>query len=411
MQIKTSVGLEQSKKMITMKWIIITVFSSFLFSCSVVNKMSKDTAFEERLRDIMNRSGKQYKHLATTIPEGLLPKTYRNDKLVPCKSSDWVSGFYPGTLLYLSEFLKDDSLYRLAQLKLVALEKEQYNKRTHDLGFMMYCSFGNALRIKPEKKYEEILLNSAKSLASRYSPVVGAIRSWDSAPQDFLVIIDNMMNLELLFWATRFSGDSAYYKIAVHHANTTLKNHFRKDFSSYHVVNYNPANGAVQQRKTHQGAFDESSWARGQAWALYGYTMMYRETRNKSYLDLANNIASFILNHPSIPEDGIPIWDFNAPPETKNYRDASAGAIIASSLIELSKYTPVKRNEYTKNARHILSSLSSPAYFAALKTNGGFLLKHSVGHLRRNSEVDAPLTYADYYFVEAIARYLDKDKK
>lgn len=394
-----------------MKLVIILVFFSFLFSCATPGKMPATDGLKTHLMNIMDSSGKQYRYFATTIPEGLFPKTFQNNKLVPCKSSDWVSGFYPGTLLYLSAFLNDNGLFKLAEPKLSALEKEQFNKRTHDLGFMMYCSFGNALRIRPDKKYEEILFNSAKSLASRYSTVVKAIRSWDSAPEDFLVIIDNMMNLELLFWATRYSGDSSFYKIAVNHANTTLKNHFRRDYSTYHVVNYNPINGLVKEKKTHQGAFDESSWARGQAWALYGYTLMYRETGDKTYLDLANNIASFILSHPSMPDDGIPLWDFNASMETRNYRDASAGAIVASALIELSKYSSLKRSEYIKNAEHILSSLSSPVYFASYKTNGGFLLKHSVGHLPRNSEVDVPLTYADYYFVEAVIRYLEYHKK
>lgn len=395
-------------KSLLIKLIIVLIFSCVLFSCTTLQKVTDNNNLKTHLRNVMYRSAEQYKYFATTIPEGLFPKTYQNNKLVPCKSSDWVSGFYPGTLLYLSEFLKDGGLFKLAEPKLNALEKEQFNKRTHDLGFMMYCSFGNALRIKPDKKYEEILLNSAKSLASRYSPVVKAIRSWDSDAEDFLVIIDNMMNLELLFWATRFSGDSSFYKIAVDHANTTINNHFRKDFSTYHVVNYNPVTGSVKEKKTHQGAFDESSWARGQAWALYGYTLMYKETGDKVYLDLANNIAAFILLHPSIPEDGIPLWDFNAPIETSNYRDASAGAIIASALLDLSKYTSAKKSEYVKKAERIILSLSSPTYFAAYKTNGGFLLKHSVGHLPRNSEVDVPLTYADYYFIEAIYKYLKK---
>lgn len=394
-----------------MKLIFLFIFSSFLFSCSFQQKAPGNSGLKASLTTVMNRSAKQYEYFATTIPEGLFPKTFQNNKLVTCKSSDWVSGFYPGTLLYLSEFLNDDGLFKLAEAKLNVLQKEQFNTRTHDLGFMMFNSFGNALRIKPDRKYEEIILNSAKSLASRYSPVVKAIRSWDSAPDDFLVIIDNMMNLDLLFWATRFSGDSSFYKIAVEHANTTLKNHFRKDYSTYHVVNYDPVTGSVKEKKTHQGAFDESSWARGQAWALYGYTLMHKETGDRKYLDLANNIASLILLHPSMPEDGIPLWDFDTPQEAGDYKDASAGAIIASALIELAKYAPLKQRNYIKRAEFILSSLSTPPYFASYKTNGGFLLKHSVGHLPRNSEVDVPLTYADYYFVEAICRYFERDKK
>lgn len=393
----------------SMKQTALILIYILFSSCSMLRSPNQGRV-NEHFEDILVKSKKQYEYFSTTIPDDLFPKTFQNNKLTPCKSSDWVSGFYPGTLLYLSEQLNDDHLFDLAQNKLDILEKEQFNTKTHDLGFMMFCSFGNALRLKPSEKYETILLNSAKSLASRYDPTVKAIRSWDSGPEDFLVIIDNMMNLELLFWATEFSGDSSYYEIAINHANTTLKNHFRDDFSTYHVINYNPVDGSVKEKKTHQGAFDESSWARGQAWALYGYTLMYRATGIPEYLDVAKNVASFILSHPSTPEDGIPLWDFDAPPETRNFRDASAGAIIASALIELSGYDHVNSRKYLKNAERILLSLSSPNYFASYKTNGGFLLKHSVGHLPNNSEIDVPLTYGDYYFIEAISRYLNLKK-
>ena len=394
----------------TFKISVLLLLFAGIFSCNHSKHSVADGNLRAKLEETMRLSKQQYEYFSTQIPDTLFPKTYQNAKHVYCRSWDWVSGFYPGTLLLLSKYFNDVPLYRLAEQKLNILEKEQFNKRTHDLGFMMFCSFGNALQIKPEQAYQEILLNSAKSLASRYNPVVKAIRSWDSAPQDFLVIIDNMMNLELLFWATKVSGDSSYYRIAVDHANTTLRDHFRKDYSTYHVVNYNPADGTVKEKKTHQGAFDQSSWARGQAWGLYGYTMMFKETGDHKYLDLAHEIASFILHHSSMPADGIPIWDFNAPAETSNFRDVSAAAIIASALIDLSKYSGSKSAGYMKKAEHILVSLISPAYFATYKTNGGFLLKHSVGHLPRNSEVDVPLTYADYYFIEAILRYLNLTK-
>jgi uncharacterized protein YyaL (SSP411 family) len=286
------------------------------------------------------------------------------------------------------------------------LEVEQHNKTTHDLGFMMYCSFGNALQIAPKPGYKQILINSAKSLSSRFDAKVGAIKSWDSKKQEYLVIIDNMMNLELLFWATHVTGDSSYYKIAVTHANTTMKNHFRPDFSSYHVINYNPTTGAVQQKRTAQGYADESAWARGQAWGLYGYTVMYRETKNKKYLNQANRIAQFILNHPNLPKDKIPYWDFNAPNIPNALRDASAGAVMASALLELCRYAdPSQAKIYFNAAQTMLKTLSAPPYLAAGKTNGGFILQHSVGHIPQGTEVDVPLTYADYYYIEGLERY------
>jgi len=226
------------------------------------------------------------------------------------------------------------------------------------------------------------------------------------------VIIDNMMNLELLFWATKFSGDSSFYKIAVTHANTTLKNHFRSDNSSYHVLNYDEQTGAVKEKKTAQGAANESAWARGQAWGLYGYTATYRETKDPVYLEQAKKIAEFILANANMPADGIPYWDYNAPDIPNAFRDASAASIIASALLELNKYVPSNTgNKYVALAKKILKTLSLPAYRATQGTNGGFILKHGVGHLPAKSEVDVPLTYGDYYFIEACKRYKELSKK
>ncbi len=356
----------------------------------------------------------QYKVMMKDLPPDRFPKTFdpKTGKLETSNSGWWCSGFYPGTLLYLYEQTKDPSLRAEADRMLNVLEKEKNNTSTHDLGFMMYCSFGNAERIAPKPAYKDILLTSARSLSTRFNPTVGCIKSWDSKPSDFLVIIDNMMNLELLFWATRASGDSSFYKIAVTHANTTMKNHFRPDYSSYHVVNYNPETGAVQQKRTAQGAADESAWARGQAWGLYGFTVMYRETRDRKYLDQANGIAQFILRNPNLPADKIPYWDFNAPGIPNALRDASAAAIIASALLELGQYADrTVSKEYFATAETILTNLSKPPYKAAIGTNGGFILQHCVGHMPNKTEVDVPLTYADYYFIEALKRYQEGTTK
>jgi len=350
----------------------------------------------------------QYKIMMGLLKPGQFPKTY-NTKTGQLETSDsgwWCSGFYPGTLLMLNEQTQDPVLLKEANRIMGDLSRERYNTGTHDLGFMMYCSFGQALRMEQKPEYKQILLNSAKSLSTRFDPKVGCIRSWNSNKNDFIVIIDNMMNLELLFWATRETGDSSFYKIAVTHANTTLKNHFRPDYSSYHVINYDPLTGQVQKKHTAQGYADESAWARGQAWGLYGYTVMYRETRDPKYLDQANHIAQFILNHPNLPRDKVPYWDFNAPDIPGALRDASAGAITASALLELCQYSGGKtRDLYFRNAEQILESLTKPPYISAPGTNAGFLLQHSVGHLPQHSEVDQPLSYADYYFVEAMRRY------
>jgi len=260
-----------------------------------------------------------------------------------------------------------------------------------------------------------VVLTAAATLSKRYRPNIQSIQSWNGAtPNDCLVIIDNMMNLEFLMWAFKKTGDSTYYKICVSHSDTTMKNHFRPDYSSWHVVSYDTITGRVEVKQTHQGYSDESAWARGQVWGLYGYTVMYRETGLERYLDQAKNIAAFLINHPNLPADKIPYWDFNAPDIPNALRDASAGAIMASALIELSGYVDKETGaKYLEVAEKQLRTLASPEYLAKPGENGNFILKHSVGSLPGKSEVDVPLTYADYYFVEALLRYrnlLEKQK-
>jgi hypothetical protein len=359
----------------------------------------------------LKMAAEQYKYLATKVPDGVMPRSFTRDTLRTCTSENWVAGFYPGTLLYLYEATGNKAMYAEALKKIPLMDKEQYNKGTHDLGFMMYCSYGNLNRISPDEKYKNILINAARSLATRFNPTVGCIRSWGRSDDTtmFRVIIDNMMNLELLFWAARETGDQALYHIAVTHAETTMKNHFRPDFSSYHVVVYNPQSGAVMQKQTAQGAADSSAWARGQSWGLYGYTLMYRETKNRKYLGQAQHIANFILSNPNLPADKIPYWDYDAPGIPDTYRDASAAAVMASALIELSGYSDSRlAKQYLAVAETILRTLSSSSYRAKKGENGGFILKHSVAHFPKQTEVDSPLPYADYYYVEAMMRYKKK---
>ncbi|MFD1769435.1 glycoside hydrolase family 88 protein [Sphingobacterium suaedae] len=369
----------------------------------------------------LNDAAKQIHYLESRIKESDIPTTYREGKHVNWGTSWWCSGFYPGTALYLYEATGDTRLLDIAESKLRYLEKEKNNTGTHDLGFMLFCSFGNALRLTGDSAaYQPVLATGAASLASRFGETTQAIRSWDGGknwdgqPWSYPVIIDNMMNLEFLMQATKLTGISTYAAIAKAHANTTLKNHFRKDYSSYHVVDYNPADGSVLARKTAQGAFDESSWARGQAWALYGYTMMFRETKDKNYLKQARKIASFYLSHPNLPADLIPYWDMDQNKLTsdspyyaqRDLHDASTASVVASALLELSLYTKGKEKMiYIAKAEKMLQSLSEAPYKAAYGSNGGYILKHSVGSIPHKTEVDVPLTYADYYYVEALVRY------
>lgn len=359
---------------------------------------------------VLDYASEQVVTLADTmmVHSNLLPRTFdkMGNKLVTSDSRWWTSGFFPGTLWYLYEYKKDPKLGNYAREMTARVEKEKYTTDNHDVGFMLYCSFGNGLRITGNKQYEDVLLTGAKSLSSRFNPEVGVIKSWEKFNEyNYPVIIDNMMNLELLMWAFQYSGDPFFKKIALSHADKTMINHFRNDYSSYHVVTYDERGNALA-RRTHQGYGDESAWARGQAWGLYGYTMMYRETKDVKYLDFARKIASFIIHHPNLPTDKIFYWDFNAPDIPDTPRDVSAAAVASSALLELSTYVGKKESkEYFKFAESQLAALSSFQYLCSKGENNGFILKHSVGSFPHQSEVDVPLTYADYYFVEALLRY------
>ena len=372
---------------------------------------------QEPMSEVIERSIKvaeqQARAMAATLADqgGRLPKTFKQEteEFVTSNSRDWCSGFFPGTLWYLYEYTNNDEFKRLAEEYTLRVEREQYNKGTHDLGFMIFCSYGNGLRLTNNAAYPDIITTASRSLCTRYNPKVELIKSWDSFKDkwQYPVIIDNMMNLEMLMWAFKQTKDSTFYNIAVTHADKTIQHHFRTDYSTWHVVSYDTITGIPHAKQTHQGAFDESMWARGEAWGLYGYTMMYRETGKKEYLNQAINIADLMIGHPNMPTDGIPYWDFNAPNIPNEERDASTGAIMASALIELSGYVndTAKKAKYLEQAEKQIRTLSSPEYLAEQGTNGNFIIKHGVGHKPNNSEVDAPLTYADYYFVEALLRY------
>lgn len=357
------------------------------------------------------------------------PRTMKdNGTLAVTGMYDWTPGFFPGTLWYLYELTGETKWKDEAEKWTTSLEPLKTFTGHHDLGFMMYCSYGNAERLAPKPEYKDILIESANSLSTRYCDKTKTIKSWnyrknwnDSTEWYYPVIIDNMMNLEMLFYASKVTGDKKYYDIAVSHSESTLKNHFREDFTTYHVVNYDTITGKVLDQATCQGYSDNSMWSRGQAWAIYGFTMVYRETKDQRFLDAAIKATDVYLK--DLPEDLVPLWDFNVGQEGytavgksyavefagKDLKDASAAAIVCSALFELAEYA--NKESYTDYATKMLHSLASPAYRAPLGTNADFLLMHSVGSIPHKSEIDKPLTYADYYFLEALIRYKNLKSK
>lgn len=405
-------------KIINMKkpgfYLLLLTLVVAISSCGTKTEKVTESFIDENVKFAAAQYGMQ---VAAIEDSGriLNPKTFINGKIRYIRPQEWTSGFFPGSMWYLYELTGDAKWKELGVKYSEALDTIQYLTSHHDVGFMIGSSYGNGLRLAGTEAYKGVIIQAAKSLCTRFRPGAGIIQSWNvggwqaERGWECPVIIDNMMNLELLFKATELSGDSTFYNIAVSHADKTIENHFRPDYSTWHVVDYNMADGTIRHKETAQGYSHESAWARGQAWAIYGYTITYRATGDQKYLDQAEKAFEFVANHPNYPADGVPYWDFNAPGIPDTLRDASAGAIMASALYELSTYS--KPEYYKAKADLIMETLAGPAFRAVLGENGNFLLMHSVGSIPHNSEVDVPLNYADYYFLEALKRKRDLEGK
>lgn len=384
-----------------MKKTIATIVSLLLCATAVTSAEESMEALTER---VFNLAKKQFTLLESQLGETETPKTLNPDGSL-CKRGInwWCSGFFPGSLWYTYEYTGDPAIKALAEKRTLQLKPLLEMQTDHDIGFMINSSFGNALRITADTAaYRGAILRGADKLAERFEPVAGVTRSWngkwtEKKGWDIPVIIDNMMNLQILLDAYRMNGKQTLYKVATTHANTTMSHHFRPDYSCWHVLSYSSVDGSVNRKQTHQGFSDDSAWARGQAWALYGYTMMYMKTGIEQYFKQADYISKFIIRN--LPEDGIPYWDFS---QVGDLRDASAAAIMASAFIQL--YGITGSRHFLDIADKQLRTLASGEYLSAPGDNHGFLLMHSVGAKPANSEVDVPLTYADYYFLEALAR-------
>ena len=319
---------------------------------------------------------------------------------------EWCAGFWPGVLWYDYEYTQDKHILEEAKKFTNSLEfLSQIPAYDHDLGFLVFCSYGNGYRLTKDPAYKKVILDTADSLATLFNPVVGTMLSWprEVEPRNWPhnTIMDNMINLEMLFWAAKNGGNPYLYDVAVSHADKTMKCQFRPDYTSYHVAVYDTITGNLIKGVTHQGYADSTMWARGQAWAIYGYTVVYRETKDPKYLDFAQKVTDVYLER--LPEDKVPYWDFSAPGIPDTPRDASAAAVVASALLELSTYLPNGTGKRYKDAAiEMLASLNSDSYQSG-KSKPSFLL-HSVGHWPAHSEIDASIIYADYYYIEALLR-------
>lgn len=356
---------------------------------------------ERTLKDLKDENGvTDYTMMPRNILQGETRWNCRK-----ATSEEWCSGFWTGVLWYDYEYTQDESIRQEAEKFTASLkflsEKPAYD---HDLGFLVFCSYGNGYRLTRNPEYKQVILDTADTLATLFRPKAGTILSWPRNVQMFggyNTIMDNMINLELLFWASKNGGNPYLADIAISHADRTMKYQFRPDYTSYHVAVYDTLSGEFLRGVTHQGYGDNTMWARGQAWAIYGFTVMYRETKDVRYLDFVQKVADVYLSR--LPEDAVPYWDFDDPSIPEAPRDASAAAVVASALLELSTYLPAERGSaYKDSAVRMLTSLSSEKY-QSRKTNTAFLL-HSTGHWPAKSEIDASIIYADYYYIEALLR-------
>lgn len=351
-----------------------------------------------------------------TIDYTMMPRNMEGDATCwHCRKADkeeWCGGFWPGILWYNYEATGDTTIRKEAEKFTASLEfLSKIPAFDHDLGFLMFCSYGNGYRLTRDPHYRQVIIDTADSLATLYNPNVGTILSW---PRNVKMlgghntIMDNMINLEMLFWAAKNGGSSNLYDIAVKHAETTMKHHFRPDFTCYHVAVYDSVSGDFIKGMTHQGYADNSLWARGQSWAIYGYTMVYRETRDPRFLDFAQKVTDVYLDR--LPEDYVPYWDFDDPRIPDAPRDASAAAVVASALLELQGYVvPEQSKKYLAAAEKMLASLGSDAYRSGDRRPA--FLDHSVGHHPAGSEIDAAIIYADYYYIEALLRKKKLEEK
>lgn len=411
-----------------MKSLIAVAVTTLLAAASFAAPTGAEAVLKSRLAEIFAKCADHYKALdAAATPlmtakeevgegwdksKALMPHGFnrKTGKLDMRTIYWWTAGHFPGSLWYLYEATGDEFFKTCAKAWNETLAPNAKVTTNHDIGFIMYCSYGNARRLLKTDAYDKLLVETAASLCERFNPELGLIRSWGDVKekQGFLVIPDNMMNLELLEEAAKLpGGEKRFADVARSHATKTMAHHFRADGGTYHVLNYDQRphmHGAVAEIRRGQGLSCETAWSRGQAWAIYGYTMMYRETKDPAYLAFAQKVTDFALNHPNMPVDGVPYWDFGAPGEE---RDTSAAAIIASGLLELSQYVenPDKAAKYRAFAVKQLLSLASPEYFSEGDEIGHWLLKHGVGHKPAGSEVDTPLDYGDYYFLEALLRF------
>lgn len=390
--------------MVKQGFFLIALGVLFLFNSCQQDVTSTITSDSESLSPMLQ--GRLDKLLSYQVDSNAFPRSYHvsDHEIRQVPSSDWTSGFYPGSLWLIYQMTGDETYKNHAREWTQYIEKEKINNHTHDMGFKIYCSFGNAYELTNDVSYKRIILKSAQTLSTRFNENVGCIRSWDFNKDkwEFPVIIDNMMNLELLFEATRISGDSTYHNIAITHANTTLENHFRPDASSFHVVVFDTITGGVNEKVTHQGINNSSSWARGQAWGIYGFTMCYRYTKDPKYLSQAEASARFFLEKTKIRKDGIAFWDFDDPAIPNAPRDVSASTIVASALLELSEYTT--EPAYQRYSEQVIASLLSEEYLLSDDHDAPFILNYSTGNWPKDDEIDGPISYADYYFLEALYR-------
>jgi unsaturated chondroitin disaccharide hydrolase len=383
----------------TVKWVIINLLLFYFIFTGTPCAQKLDSLVEHGLQFA-------HKQLNSTVSEmgdstNYPKRTNETGKWNIIKPYSWLAGFFPGCLWHMYRWTLDSTWKSLAEKWMVRLERQKNNIRDTDMGFLIFYSFGNGYRITQNETYKEVLLQAARSLAMRYNHIVKCMKSWGF--YTFPVIIDHMMVLELLFWASKNGGESELYDIAKNQALRTMKDHVRSDGSTYQIVDYDPTTGEIIEKATKQGYSTESTWSRGQAWGLYGFTMTYRYTEEPLFLETAQKIANYYIDH--LPEDYIPYWDFNAPNIPDEVKDVSAATVAAAGLLELVSFVAEgkDRRKYLNAACNTIGSLCSS--YMTKGTNRSGILLHACQSRPQDKDIDVSAINADYYFIEALMRY------
>ncbi len=340
-----------------------------------------------------------------------------NNFYKPIPNDYWTTGFWAGEIWLAYEYTKDDRLKNAGEIQIDSFLDRINNKIAvdhHDMGFLYSPSCVAGYKLIGSEKGKEAAIKAADQLISRYHPVGGFIQAWGAmdAPENHRLIIDCLLNLPLLYWASEETGEAKYKEIAEKHIHTTIKNVIREDYSTWHTFFFNMETGEPDHGETCQGYRDGSAWARGQSWGIYGMALAYKYTKRKEYIEIFKHVTEYFLTH--LPKDLVPYWDLEFTDDSSEPKDSSSASIVVCGMLEMSKYLDEEdANYYREVARQIMKSLIDNYAVKDMKNSNGLVLhstysKRSPYNTCNHYGVDECNSWGDYFYMEALTR-LSKD--